>query len=152
MDMDQISIVVGIIVVVLILRAISTRKVGRPSSFHQSSKSRKIPKRSKINGPVDEDVQQLIRDKKKIQAIKLVREKHGVGLKEAKEYVERLQKHQPTNMPKKATMRDIPAVRDEALRLVREGKKIEAIKLMQDATGIGLKEAKSLVEKLEKMV
>lgn len=149
--MDQIYIVVGIIIVVLILRAISTRKVGGPSALHQPSKNRTIPRRSKINGPVDEDVQQLIRDKKKIQAIKLVREKHGVGLKEAKEYVEALQKNQPIDLPKKVTMGDIPAVRDEALRLIREGKKIEAIKLMQDAAGMGLKQAKSLVEKLQEL-
>ncbi|MFJ9390406.1 ribosomal protein L7/L12 [Nocardioides sp. NPDC101246] len=37
---------------------------------------------------------------------------------------------------------------DEVLALVREGKKIEAIKVYREATGVGLAEAKRAVEQL----
>ncbi|MFM7096899.1 MAG: ribosomal protein L7/L12 [Gemmataceae bacterium] len=36
----------------------------------------------------------------------------------------------------------------QLLELVREGKKIEAIKLYRESTGVGLKEAKDFVESL----
>ena len=36
----------------------------------------------------------------------------------------------------------------QLLQLVREGKKIEAIKLYRESTGVGLKEAKDFVESL----
>lgn len=36
----------------------------------------------------------------------------------------------------------------QILQLVREGKKIEAIKLYRESTGVGLKEAKDFVESL----
>ncbi|MGI5456386.1 ribosomal protein L7/L12 [Streptomyces sp. CA-249302] len=36
----------------------------------------------------------------------------------------------------------------EVAELVRDGKKIEAIKVYREATGVGLKEAKDAVEKL----
>ena len=39
--------------------------------------------------PLDARVIQLLKDRRKIAAIKLVRERRGIGLKEAKEYVER---------------------------------------------------------------
>tara|TARA_S200002703_G_scaffold81816_1_gene70541 strand:- start:1464 stop:1820 length:357 start_codon:yes stop_codon:yes gene_type:complete len=40
---------------------------------------------------LDADVRQLLRDRKKIPAIKLVRSVLGYGLREAKEYVERIE-------------------------------------------------------------
>lgn len=41
-----------------------------------------------------------------------------------------------------------PGVDSQILVLLREGKKIEAIKLYREATGVGLKEAKDFVESL----
>lgn len=40
--------------------------------------------------PLDEEVRRLALAHRKIEAIKLVREKRGIGLKEAKDYVEAL--------------------------------------------------------------
>ncbi|GGN53570.1 hypothetical protein GCM10011349_28270 [Novosphingobium indicum] len=42
-----------------------------------------------------------------------------------------------------------PAIRTEIETAVADGRKIEAIKLMRDATGMGLKEAKEAVEAMD---
>lgn len=45
---------------------------------------------------------------------------------------------------------DIEAIDDEGIReLLRQNRKIEAIKRLRDATGLGLKEAKDAVEAIE---
>jgi ribosomal protein L7/L12 len=95
----------------------------------------------------------LIREGRKIEAIKLLRESTGIGLKQAKEEVERLSKE----MSGQASS---PAISDaggpgpsgalskEVVDLARQGKKIQAIKLLREQTGIGLKEAKEQVEEV----
>ena len=42
-----------------------------------------------------------------------------------------------------------PRVSPEILDLVREGRKIEAIKVYREETGVGLKEAKDFIDSLE---
>ena len=44
-----------------------------------------------------------------------------------------------------------PAVLDEVKRLASSGQKIEAIKRLREATGLGLAEAKDVVESLERL-
>jgi ribosomal protein L7/L12 len=44
-----------------------------------------------------------------------------------------------------------PAALTEIRRLADNGQKIEAIKLLRDATGLGLAEAKEIVESLDRM-
>jgi ribosomal protein L7/L12 len=44
-----------------------------------------------------------------------------------------------------------PAVLDEVHRLSESGQKIEAIKRLREATGLGLVEAKDIVESLERL-
>ena len=44
-----------------------------------------------------------------------------------------------------------PKVLDEIRTLAESGQKIEAIKLMREATGLGLKEAKDLVDSLDRL-
>lgn len=43
-------------------------------------------------------------------------------------------------------------ISDQVMQALREGKKIEAIKVFKDATGLGLKESKDLVELLENKI
>ena len=43
-------------------------------------------------GSLPSDIVQAVRDRKKIQAIKLYRQKSGVGLKEAKDFIEEVQR------------------------------------------------------------
>ena len=92
-------------------------------------------------------IAELIRQGKKIEAIKLLRDTTGIGLKEAKEEVERLSAELTGQAP------SIPishaageTVSKEVLELARAGRKIEAIKLLREQQGLGLKEAKEKVE------
>ncbi len=92
----------------------------------------------------------------KIQAIKMVREMTGLGLKEAKDYVESL----PDAPSMMTVARQLlgasgsaapvagTSMRTEALALVSRGQAIEAIKLVRERTGMGLKEAREYVDEL----
>jgi ribosomal protein L7/L12 len=79
---------------------------------------------------------------RKIEAIKLYREVTGAGLKEAKEAVEALDRR--GGLPSV----DDPEFEPGLLSLLRQGLKIDAIKLYRERTGAGLKEAKEAVEAL----
>lgn len=95
--------------------------------------------------PLPDHIADLIRAGRKIEAIKLIREETGVGLKEAKEAVDRLAAGmEPLLAPSPAVASNaLPA---EVEALARAGKRIEAIKRLRDQTGMGLKEAKEQVE------
>jgi ribosomal protein L7/L12 len=96
---------------------------------------------------------------RKIEAIKLVRERTRLGLAEAKALVDAVERGDasidldlvPTSSLDNATV----ALNDPGLaaRLVVEiaaGRKIEAIKLLRERTGLGLKEAKDAIDALER--
>jgi ribosomal protein L7/L12 len=90
----------------------------------------------------DARVVELIREGKKIAAIKVYRECHGVGLAEAKAAVETLAEG---GTP--ATEAS-PEEDDDVLELMRGQKKIAAIKIYRERYDVGLKEAKDAVEAL----
>jgi ribosomal protein L7/L12 len=102
---------------------------------------------------VDVDhIRQLVQDGKKIDAIKLVREQTGVGLKEAKDAVEAIERGETPDLrlvaaapPHGVSGVDL----DEINELLLQNKKIEAIKLYREQTGVGLKEAKDAIEAIE---
>lgn len=83
----------------------------------------------------------------KIQAIKLYRESTGSDLRTAKDFIETLQTALATGeVPPAPGIQSESAATDEIVRLLRDGKKLAAIKLHREATGVGLKEAKLAVE------
>ena len=90
----------------------------------------------------DARVIDLIREGKKIEAIKVYRECHGVGLAEAKAAVETLAKG---GTPAAAAS---PEGDDDVLELMRNQKKIDAIKVYRERYHVGLVEAKEAVEDL----
>ena len=81
---------------------------------------------------------------RKIEAIKLYRERTGAGLKEAKDAVEAIERGDMARMPGGIE----GPLEAGLLGLLREGRKIEAVKRYREATGAGLKEAKDAVEAL----
>ena len=106
------------------------------------------------------EVERLTRAGQKINAIKLVREKTGWGLKESKDFVDALEAGKPTPpiQVKPATFPS-PVFSDshgsgpdwERIRQeLAHGRKIEAIKIYRAQTGVGLKEAKDAVEMFER--
>lgn len=102
------------------------------------------PSRSPSPREPPETLQELLRAGKKINAIKVYREQHGVGLKEAKDAVERMMAGQPHELPPKALLREVNDSEIEAS--IRRGALIDAIKLYREKNGVGLKEAKDAVE------
>jgi ribosomal protein L7/L12 len=110
--------------------------------------------RSSISSDAMAQIQRLVAQGKKIQAIKLVREHTGLGLKEAKDLVDRMADSATVaalDLP--AAGPQLPPSSDEVMARVRalaaQGKKINAIKELRDHTpGLGLKEAKDIVERL----
>lgn len=99
------------------------------------------------------EIQALLADGKKIAAIKRTRELTGMGLAEAKNYVEALDRGQSSTVQPAATDELPPRIdgagRAEILALVRDGKKISAVKRTRELTGMGLKDAKEYVESLQ---
>jgi len=93
-----------------------------------------------------QQIAELIRQGKKLEAIKLLRETTGIDLKEAKEQIEHLMSGStPDNAehPAGAGAEKLP---DDVLALAQAGKKIEAIKLLREQSGLGLKDAKDRID------
>jgi ribosomal protein L7/L12 len=84
----------------------------------------------------------LVRDGRKIEAIKLYRDITGAGLKEAKDAVEALERD--GSLPTKPN--GSSAGDADIVDLLRAGQKIRAIKLYRDRTGSALADAKNAVE------
>lgn len=91
-----------------------------------------------------------------IDAIKQLREAHGLSLKDAKDIVD-AQARAPANASRPTTARPTGfsastatgSVPDTVQHALAQGNKIEAIRLLRDHAGIGLKEAKDRVDALD---
>jgi ribosomal protein L7/L12 len=100
------------------------------------------------------ELERLARSGQKIEAIKLYRQTFNVGLKEAKDAVEKLAAGEPLVMTS-VTVSPSSAQTDQAtqmaevVNLLHAGNKIEAIKLYRETLGVGLAEAKNTVEAIE---
>jgi large subunit ribosomal protein L7/L12 len=91
----------------------------------------------------------LIRQGRKLEAIKLFREATGVDLQRAKDEVERIEANKRTgarNEPRLEMLATTSAVPEDILEIARSGNKIEAIKQLRERTGLGLKESKDLID------
>jgi large subunit ribosomal protein L7/L12 len=87
----------------------------------------------------------------KLEAIKLVCERNRVPLSEAREVVERIGKEAAIVAPAPGLVETIQRAQqmsEEVRRLAARGQKVEAIKLLREKSGLGLKEAKDLVDRL----
>ena len=99
---------------------------------------------------LDGEVRALAAEGRIIEAVKLVRDRTGIGLAAAKDKVDSLHGKALTPASSIASLTFGNAhidVNDEARRLLHAGKLIEAIKLVRERTGMGLKEAKDYVER-----
>jgi ribosomal protein L7/L12 len=111
------------------------------------------PRVANISDHTLREVQALVARGNKIEAIKRLRDLTGLGLKEARDYVESLPlvPSSGDDFPPDAQPAPRPlsqAEIDELRALVARGNKIEAIKRCREMTGLGLKEAKDFVEAL----
>jgi ribosomal protein L7/L12 len=111
-----------------------------------------------ITPEVEASARELLRFEGKIAAIALVREAAGIGLKEAKDWVEALPHRAPGTMtvppgppdaPPPASPAAVPPeVEARALELIAAGHTVSAIRVVREGTEMGLKDAKAWVEAL----
>jgi ribosomal protein L7/L12 len=103
-----------------------------------------------ISDPDRSEINALLAGGNKLEAIKRYRQLTGVGLKEAKDYVDALPLSGAIpSLPLSANIAPTaPADLAEVHRLADQGQKIEAIKRYRQLTGVGLKEAKDYVDRL----
>lgn len=90
----------------------------------------------------------LLRQGRKLEAVKLFRELTGVDLRQAEQEIEYISAGltgEPTPEPVAPAEVEVP---EEVRRLALEGKKIDAIRVLRHQTGLGLKEAKEQVESI----
>lgn len=106
------------------------------------------------------EIENLLIQGKKIEAIKVYRQQTGVGLREAKDAIDLMQDvllergpsfshSQADDWQKEASMSIAEPPGEEVRRHVLAGDKILAIKAYRQQTGLPLKEAKQAVERLE---
>ena len=107
------------------------------------------------SGKVEETLREFRLGGHKLAAIKMVRDACGLDLKSSKELVDRWFEGDEVPLPplvnqyeKRKTPPPPEATEptEEVCALYRQGKKIDAIKLYREQTGVGLKEAKEMVE------
>jgi ribosomal protein L7/L12 len=143
-------VVLGAVVALIVLR----RSWGGslPSTPSPSRALQTLP--PKQIGDLDlAEVSALLAGGNKIEAIKRVRELTGLGLKEAKDYVEAMPlsglRGSPAPAAPAPSRGEAPAADlAEVSALLAGGNKIEAIKRVRELTGLGLKEAKDYVDSL----
>lgn len=99
-----------------------------------------------LNDSFENCIRDLLDTGKKIEAIKLYRERTGVSLAEAKEAVETLAE---TGQPPERWSPDpqeLAEVETKVVELLSQGDKLGAIRFVREQTGMGLKDAKRHVE------
>ena len=89
-------------------------------------------------------VHHLLAENRKIEAIKIIMDQANIGLADAKNFVENLVE---TKVPSTADDDILQAIKN----LLKDNRKIEAVKLAKFSTGLGLKESKDLVENIDSM-
>lgn len=114
-----------------------------------------------IPDDIEAEIMQLVRAGKKIEAIKELRELSGLDLKEARDAVEALERGETLSQLGVEWQSGGAAIgqagsmvssvdMSEITQLLKAGQKIEAIKRLRQATGLGLKESKDAIEALER--
>jgi ribosomal protein L7/L12 len=145
-------IVILVLVALVVLRAMFLRRGRGEQRFVTEATGRTVL--TKAGGaldatPLEHEVIRLLERNQKIQAIKLVRQHARLGLKEAKDVVEEVERtgrlRLPSRQPPPFVEEDVLG---EARRLKHAGRAIEAIKLIRQRTGLGLKEAKDAYDAL----
>jgi ribosomal protein L7/L12 len=92
-------------------------------------------------GEFRDHVRRILLQKGKVEAIKSVRERTGWELRKAKDYVDAVERGEPSPPAAPEPISD-----DEIRALIREGSYVSAVKRVRETTGRGLKEAKDYVD------
>lgn len=99
-----------------------------------------------------DQVQQIhdyIHKQQLINAIKVYREATGVSLAEAKNAIEEMARDEYSKPQSKVMDYDNPILDSRIKSLLARRRKIDAVKIFREEYGVGLKEAKDYVDRLE---
>lgn len=94
-------------------------------------------------------IHELIDASQILMAIQVYREATGVSLAEAKQAVEQMARMEAARPPSDSRNFDNPVLESKIRSLLGKGKKIEAVKIYREEYGVGLKEAKDAVDRIE---
>jgi ribosomal protein L7/L12 len=97
----------------------------------------------------DPEIEGLVASGRKIDAIRLYRERYPVGLKEAKDAIDALERGEPPPAAKAqpvSALADDPDFAQVIDDLLQRGQTIQAIKRYRERYPVGLKEAKEIVD------
>ena len=99
----------------------------------------------------ENQIKSLLKQDRKIQAIYLAMKQNGWELKKAKDHVEVLQRELFPRYASVSKVSDEPDkfMIDKARQLITQGRKIEAIQLLNHATEMTLKESKDYIDRLD---
>ena len=99
----------------------------------------------------ERQIRELISQGNKIAAIKLFREVTGVGLKEAKDAVEAIERGQmvTSSKPIQFDLQNDTLLDEQIKQLLAKRQKIQAVKIYRETHNCGLKEAKDAVDAIE---
>lgn len=97
-------------------------------------------------------IHELIDASQILMAIQVYREATGVSLAEAKRAVEQMAQMEMSRPPSGRRDFDNPVLESKIGSLLSKGKKIEAVKIYREEYGVGLKEAKDAVDRIEATV
>ena len=158
MDLPLPWIAAGVVVLAVLLWLVFRRGgerdlIAPPPSMRAAPRPAPPPvaEAAALPEPVDLETQvrALLATGRKIEAIKRAREATGLGLAEAKDWVEAIERGAAFAVPPLAAEAPADAY-DEVRALVAAGARLEAIKRLRELTGLGLGEAKARVEALER--
>jgi ribosomal protein L7/L12 len=98
----------------------------------------------------EHQIKELLAKGQKVSAVKLYREMTGVGLAEAKDAVEAIQRGEPVVAPPiNPGLQGDTLLEEQVKRLLAKRQKIQAVKLYRETYNCGLKEAKDAVDAIE---
>jgi ribosomal protein L7/L12 len=94
-------------------------------------------------------IHEFIHNQQLLHAIKLYRDATGVSLAEAKAAVEKMARNEYVKPPVGERDYDNPILEGRIKSLLAKRQKVEAVKIYREEYGIGLKQAKDAVDKIE---
>ena len=157
-------VLVAVAAVAVIIGFLIGRAKAKESSSTRSSESletraeRRTEHRENLNSnDLKHEIQeQMAHGSSKIEAIKEVRERSGMGLSDSKSFVESLDEQDSTvsSVPGNHGSGRISEGADlgRVKELLKNGRKIEALKAYRELSGLGLKEAKEELDRIERAI
>ena len=150
MELSYLLIAVLILALPIVLSKLLSRK-SRKAEIVPPAPARTPSPEPRRTDALRSEVATLLAQGGKMEAIKLMREKKGLPLAAAKEAVETICREEAIITPAPglvAVIQRAQQMSEEVRRLAATGKKGEAVKLLREKSGLGLKEAKDLVDRL----